>query len=62
MKNQQNAMKRLTIILAGLSVVACATAHDDWPFDATEVASFDEPWAMVFLPDGRLLKLTPLDQ
>lgn len=25
------------------------------PFDAVEVARFDEPWAMAFLPDGRLL-------
>jgi glucose/arabinose dehydrogenase len=25
------------------------------PFVATEVAAFDEPWAMAFLPDGRLL-------
>src|SRR5690606_3498654 len=25
------------------------------PFARTEVASFDEPWAMAFLPDGRLL-------
>ncbi|HCV95663.1 MAG TPA: glucose dehydrogenase, partial [Stenotrophomonas sp.] len=26
-----------------------------WPFAATEVARFDEPWAMSFLPDGSLL-------
>ncbi|MEL7296131.1 MAG: PQQ-dependent sugar dehydrogenase [Pseudomonadota bacterium] len=25
------------------------------PFEATSVATFDEPWAMTFLPDGRLL-------
>jgi aldose sugar dehydrogenase len=25
------------------------------PFSATPVATFDEPWAMTFLPDGRLL-------
>lgn len=25
------------------------------PFDAQPVADFDEPWAMTFLPDGRLL-------
>ena len=25
------------------------------PFEATYVTSFDEPWAMTFLPDGRLL-------
>ena len=28
---------------------------DRKPFDTTEVASFDEPWAMTFLPDGRML-------
>lgn len=27
----------------------------DPPFASTEVARFDEPWAMTFLPDGRLL-------
>ncbi|MEL6870326.1 MAG: PQQ-dependent sugar dehydrogenase [Pseudomonadota bacterium] len=27
----------------------------DYPFDAYAVATFDEPWAMTFLPDGRLL-------
>jgi aldose sugar dehydrogenase len=25
------------------------------PFSVTEVAQFDSPWAMTFLPDGRLL-------
>ncbi|MBC7657235.1 MAG: PQQ-dependent sugar dehydrogenase, partial [Frankiaceae bacterium] len=25
------------------------------PFAITEVAKFNEPWAMAFLPDGRLL-------
>lgn len=28
---------------------------DRKPFERTEVASFDEPWAMTFLPDGRML-------
>ncbi|WP_422344836.1 PQQ-dependent sugar dehydrogenase [Parasphingorhabdus sp.] len=28
---------------------------DRIPFDKAEVASFDEPWAMTFLPDGRML-------
>ena len=35
-----------------------ATASDatpDKPFRVTEAAAFDEPWAMTFLPDGRLL-------
>lgn len=30
-------------------------AGDELPFTVTSVASFDEPWAMTFLPDGRLL-------
>lgn len=28
---------------------------DRKPFDKAEVTSFDEPWAMTFLPDGRML-------
>lgn len=34
-----------------------AVAQDlpERPFDVTAVATFDEPWAMTFLPDGRLL-------
>lgn len=48
-------MKRLLVITMSLFAVACATADDDRPFDALEIASFDEPWAMAFLPDGRLL-------
>jgi len=31
------------------------TRLPDPPFVSTEVARFDEPWAMTFLPDGRLL-------
>jgi glucose/arabinose dehydrogenase len=30
-------------------------ARAELPFTVTPVASFDEPWAMAFLPDGRLL-------
>ncbi|MEM1432818.1 MAG: PQQ-dependent sugar dehydrogenase [Pseudomonadota bacterium] len=33
--------------------VACGAAQ--LPFTVTEVTRFDEPWAMAFLPDGRLL-------
>ena len=32
-----------------------APPASDAPFAITEVATFDEPWAMTFLPDGRLL-------
>ncbi|TKR29563.1 PQQ-dependent sugar dehydrogenase [Luteimonas gilva] len=34
---------------------AAAVAKTGKPFVSTEVAKFDEPWAMTFLPDGRLL-------
>lgn len=30
-------------------------AQDELPFNVQPVASFDQPWAMTFLPDGRLL-------
>ena len=32
-----------------------AMASDGRPFVAAEIARFDEPWAMTFLPQGRLL-------
>lgn len=35
--------------------VAQAPEPAPLPFAITEVANFDEPWAMAFLPDGRLL-------
>ncbi len=43
----------LTILLYLLS--ACASDARDQPFATDIVASFDEPWALAFLPDGRLL-------
>ncbi|MGQ4660357.1 PQQ-dependent sugar dehydrogenase [Lysobacter sp. F6437] len=42
-------------VAAGADDAAPALAADGRPFVATEVARFDEPWAMSFLPDGRLL-------
>lgn len=50
-------------LMAALAVVAafcagCAdadVASSAAPFAATPVATFDEPWAMTFMPDGRLL-------
>ncbi|TQD45220.1 PQQ-dependent sugar dehydrogenase [Lysobacter aestuarii] len=32
-----------------------ASVEPDVPFDISEMARFDRPWAMCFLPDGRLL-------
>ena len=40
---------------AAVDTAAEPAAADARPFTATEVAKFDEPWAMAFLPDGRLL-------
>jgi len=37
-------------------MTACATTDEDsWSFNATPVSQLKEPWAMTFLPDGRLL-------
>jgi len=48
-------MNRLAVITLTLFLVACAQAQSDLPFDVEAVTSFDEPWAMAFLPDGRML-------
>jgi glucose/arabinose dehydrogenase len=36
-------------------MAAAATAPRDLPFEVEVVTSFDEPWALAFLPDGRML-------
>lgn len=43
------------LLVASAAASAQAPAVADRPFEAVEVARFDEPWAMTFLPDGRLL-------
>ena len=45
----------LTAAALSLLVAASVNAQDDLPFEVTPVTSFDEPWAMAFLPDGRML-------
>ncbi|MBN1238410.1 MAG: PQQ-dependent sugar dehydrogenase [Gammaproteobacteria bacterium] len=53
-------MRHLSVV-AGAALLAVSSGCDDAvlaqnsAFDATPVAQFDEPWAMAFLPDGRLL-------
>jgi len=42
---------RMTILI----FLAGAVSAQDLPFKVTEVATFNEPWAMTFLPDGRML-------
>ncbi|MBU1300505.1 MAG: PQQ-dependent sugar dehydrogenase, partial [Gammaproteobacteria bacterium] len=41
---------------ASLAIAAPATVEkSQWPFSVTPRASFSEPWAMTFLPDGTAL-------
>ncbi len=49
-------MQRLVFLTLILAAGAC-TGDDNpsWPFVMKEVTKFEEPWAMTFLPDGRLL-------
>ncbi|MDJ0938723.1 MAG: PQQ-dependent sugar dehydrogenase [Woeseiaceae bacterium] len=44
----------LTLVLTGL-MASGAAAQSGLPFDVKVITDFDEPWAMTFLPDGRLL-------
>ena len=51
-------LRSANLVVAGLILVACcaySNADGRGDFVATPVASFEEPWAMSFLPDGRLL-------
>ena len=48
-------MQRLVTIALSLLMVVSAEAQSDLPFDVEPITSFDEPWAMAFLPDGRML-------
>jgi glucose/arabinose dehydrogenase len=48
-------MKRLLATTLCVLVVAGAQAQSDLPFEIEAVTSFDEPWALAFLPDGRML-------
>ena len=48
-------MKRMLAILPCIILCTAAQAQDDLPFDVQAVTSFDEPWAMAFLPDGAML-------
>jgi glucose/arabinose dehydrogenase len=48
-------MNRLLIPVLLFFTGACASELSDYPFAMEQVASFNEPWAMAFLPDDRLL-------
>lgn len=48
-------MKRLLAIVLTTSLMSCAQAQNDLPFNIETISQFDEPWALAFLPDGRML-------
>jgi glucose/arabinose dehydrogenase len=49
-------MKRLfKPALVLLTAFAAVAARADLPFTVTEIATFDEPWSIAEMPDGRLL-------
>ena len=48
-------MNRFITAIFCAVLASCASAEGDRPFSVEAVASFEEPWAMTFLPDGRLL-------
>jgi len=48
-------MIRILLLSLLLPVAACAGVNADRPFAVTEITDFERPWAMAFLPDGRLL-------
>ena len=47
--------RTLSCLVTAFALISCATADENRPFTATEIAEFKEPWAMAFLPDGRIL-------
>jgi glucose/arabinose dehydrogenase len=56
LNDEELHVRRILLLIIFLTAAACSTADDAvWPFTATPVAKFEEPWAMTFLPDGRLL-------
>ncbi len=48
-------MKRLLATLSSVLLSISAQAQTSLPFSVEPVTPFDQPWAMAFLPDGRLL-------
>ena len=48
-------MRRLFTTTLGVFLVVGAQAQSSLPFEVQPITSFDEPWAMAFLPDGRML-------
>lgn len=45
----------LLTAMLGLVILASTPLRAELPFDVEPVTAFDEPWALAFLPDGRML-------
>lgn len=48
-------MKKVLTILISVLTVACSQAQTTQPFGVETIATFEQPWAMAFLPDDRIL-------
>jgi len=48
-------MKRIPAITLGIALAGCVQAQGDRPFDVEVIHDFHEPWALAFMPDGRML-------
>ncbi len=48
-------MRRLLTATLCVALMGCAQAQGDLPFEVKPITSFDQPWALAFLPDGRML-------
>lgn len=46
---------RLVVFLVSVLILPAAMAQPALPFHVQTVTDFDEPWALAFLPDGRML-------
>src|ERR1700741_1448537 len=51
----RNPLWSLAAAMAVCTGAAPPALAQDLPFTVTQVADFDIPWAMAFLPDGRML-------
>jgi len=48
-------MRRILATTLGVFLMMGAQAQSDLPFEVQPITSFDEPWALAFLADGRML-------
>jgi aldose sugar dehydrogenase len=48
-------MKHLFTLLSSLILCSTCLAQEPYPFVSTPITDFNEPWALEFLPDGRML-------